>query len=214
MAEVDKKQIFDVELSPAICEMFRRIGPYMGATGVVLGKPEAFGWLLKKIIPSISDTAEALLKTTLAFTMAKGSEGSNVLPEEAYVIGNMRYSHHQGLESSLEAVKKVADKYDIGVEVIMEGAKSGISDYRGEAFKLVEKAVKATFPKVDCTVPYIMTGASDSSFYDIICDQCIRFVPFYISEAQMASIHGINENIDISTLVTAVDYYKYMMKEI
>ena len=56
-----------------------------------------------------------------------------------------------------------------------------------------------------------MTGASDSRFFDRVCDQCIRFNPFTITEEQMESIHGINESLDIDTLVPAVDYYRYLM---
>ena len=211
MTYVDDGKLFDVELSPTICEMFRRIGPYMGKVGTLLKKPENLKFTLSKVLPRISNTANALIQTTCAFTMAEGSDARNVLPTEASVIANVRTSHHQGCKSSIEVLKQAAEKYDLEMDILDPGFESRITDYNGTAFELVEKAVRASLKNVDATVPYIMTGASDSRFFDRVCDQCIRFNPFTITEEQMESIHGIDENLDIDTLVPAVDYYRYLM---
>ena len=154
-----------------------------------------------------------MLKTTLAFTMAKGSDGSNVLPQEAWVMGNMRYSHHQGGPASIEAVGRLAAKYDIETVVADPGFASPMSDYRSDGFRLVEKAVEKVFPGV-IPSPYLMTGASDSRFMGKICDTCIRFAPIPITDEQMASIHGIDEHVDLSALAPAVDFYKYILTEV
>src|SRR5690606_40809551 len=62
--------------------------------------------LLTRVLPRVSNAAGAMLKTTIAFTMAGGSQGRNVLPQEAWVVGNMRFSIHQGQQSSFEAIRK------------------------------------------------------------------------------------------------------------
>lgn len=214
MAYVDRHNVFDREMSPTIKEMFRRIAPYMGKVGKVIGSPEKYELVLNNILPKLSNTAGALIKTTLAFTMAKGAESSNALPTEAWVVGNMRSSHHQGEKASLKELSRIADRYDIEIDVFDPAVESRLTDFNGEAFRLVEQAVKATLPNVDEVVPYIMTGASDSRFYDRVCDQCIRFLPFTITEQQMESIHGLNENIGVDTLEPAVDWYKFMMKRV
>lgn len=214
MAEIDDSEIFDAEIPPVVEEMFRRMAPtaksYMK---FALSNAKKLEPVLVKILPKLSADAGALIKTTIAFTMASGSAGSNVLPREARIVGNMRVSHHQGIEASIEAVRKIAEKYDIEVEVLDGGPESGISDYNSEAFKLVESAVSAVFPKV-ISVPYIMNAASDSRFFDRVSDVCIRFAPFLIDKAQLASIHGKDENINIETLGPAVDFYKYIIKAV
>ena len=213
MAKVEKSSIFEADIHPAICEMFLRISKTMKQPlKFVLGHPKQFKGLLLKVIPSASATAGAMLKTTLAFTMAHGSEGSNVLPQEAWVVGNMRYSHHQGRERSIDAVKKLAEKFDIETVVLDPGIRSEISDHHSEGFRLVERAVAATFPGV-LTTPYLMTGASDSRYMGKICDTCLRFAPILITHEQMDSIHGIDENIDLKALAPAVDFYKYIISE-
>lgn len=213
MAAVEKSSIFEADIPPAIAKMFKTLSTKMSQPlKFVLGHPGLFKPVLLKVIPSVSGTAGAMLKTTLAFTQAKGSEGANVLPQEAYVVGNMRYSHHQGREASIAAVTALAKKFDIETVVLEPGFPSPLTDSEADVFKLVEKAVSAAFPEV-ITSPYLMTGASDSRFLSRVCDNCVRFVPFLISQKQMDSVHGIDENVDISTLAPAVDFYKYFLKE-
>ena len=213
MAAVEKSNIFKSDMPPVIAKMFKAVASKMSQPlKFVLGHPILFKPLLLKVIPSVSGAAGAMLKTTLAFTQAHGSEGANVLPQEAYVVGNMRYSHHQGREASIAAVTELAKKFDIETVVLEPGFPSPLSDSECDAFKLVKQAVSATFPDV-ITSPYMMTGASDSRFLSRVCDNCIRFVPFLISQEQMNSVHGIDENVDVATLAPAVDFYKFILKE-
>lgn len=214
MAAAEKTELFPASISPVVHEMFARLsGSMRGVMRLALGNSRALSPLLKKIVPSVSPMAGAMLRTTLAFTMAQGSAGTNVLPQEAWIIGNMRYSHHQGSRGSIEAVRRLAAKFDVETEVLDAGVDSPLGSYESEGFRLTEKAVAAVFPGV-ATVPYLMTAASDSRFLDVSLTDCaLRFTPFHISDEQLASIHGIDENVDIAVLPGAVDFYRYMIKE-
>ncbi|MBR6748173.1 MAG: M20/M25/M40 family metallo-hydrolase [Clostridia bacterium] len=213
MAAAERSPLFDADISPAVCQMFRKLSQTMKQPlRFILGHPEFFKPLLLKLMPAVSNTAGAMLRTTLAFTMAHGSDGANVLPQEAWVVGNMRVSHHQGEASSIEAVRRLAEKYDIETRVLRPGVMSPITDHQGDAFRLVERAVSAVFPGV-ITSPYLMTAATDCRFMSRVCDQCLRFAPFLISHEQMASVHGLNENIDLAALAPAVDFYRFIITE-
>ncbi len=213
MAAAEKGKVFNAKISPTICEMFSKVSSSMsGPLKIILGHSRLFKPLLVKVMPSVSNAANAMLKTTIAFTMAYGSEGTNVLPQEAWVIGNMRYSHHQGGKGSIEAISELAKKYDIETVVMDPGVDSPLSDYRSEAFSLIENAVNNIFAGVK-TSPYVMTGASDCRYMSRVSENCFRFTPFIIDNEQMDSIHGINENVDLSALAPAVDFYKYIITE-
>ena len=213
MAEVDRGTIFKAELSTTVRAMFSEISKSMnGYMKLVLGHPKLFSPILVRVIPMISNVAAAMLKTTVAFTMASGSEGANVLPQEAWVMGNMRYSHHQGGKASIEAITRLAAKYDIETVVLDPGFDSPLSDHKTDAFALVERAVATVFPGVH-TSPYVMTGASDCRYMSRVSKNCLRFAPFLIDGKQMESIHGINENVELSALAPAVDFYRYIIKE-
>ncbi len=214
IVEAEKSSVFETKMSPTIQEMLSRFAPKMsGIMKLACGNVRLFKPLLTKIMPSVSPAAAALLRTTLAFTMCKGSDGANVLPQEAWVIGNMRYSHHQGRDESVKAITELAKKYGIETQVIEGGVESGLTDYNSEQFKFIEKAVNSIFPEFT-PIPYIMTGASDCRFFNSICDNCIRFVPFNINKQQFGSVHGIDENVDIDCLPSAVDFYKFVIKEV
>ncbi|MBQ9730272.1 MAG: M20/M25/M40 family metallo-hydrolase [Clostridia bacterium] len=213
MAAAEKKNLFRAELSPTVAEMFARIAPKMeGVMGFVLAHARALKPLLVRVMPKVSTAANAMLKTTLAFTMAGGADGTNVLPQEAWVVGNMRYSHHQGKDASIREITEFAAKYGVETQVIEAGIESPLSSYETEEFALIERAVKQVYPEV-VTSPYVMTGASDSRYMSRVSDNCLRFTPFLISDEQMESIHAINENVDVSTLAPAVDFYRYVLTE-
>ena len=213
MADADTTKAFEVKISPVIQEMLRRLAPSVsGPLKRVYANPEKFDALLRAVMPNTSGTAKALLQSTIAFTMAKGSEGRNVIPAEASVVGNMRVSHHQGYEKSLAAITKLAAKYDIEVTVLDPAIDSPLADYNAAEYKMIEKAVNHAFPDVK-PAPYIMTGCSDAKSMAKLSDNCFHFVPFLIDRQQMESIHGIDECVDVSTLAPAVEFYKYLMKE-
>ncbi len=213
MAAAERKKLFPARLSPTVCAMLRELSKSMnGVTKLVLGHPRLFAPVIRFVMPRLSDTAGAMLRTTVAFTMAQGSEGSNVLPREAWVMGNMRYSHHQGGKASIEAISRLAKKYGVETEIVSLGFDSSLSDHNSDAFKLIERAVSKVFPDVR-TSPYVMTAASDCRYMRRVCDNCLRFTPFPISNEQMDSIHGVDESIDLSALEGAVDFYRYILTE-
>ncbi len=208
VAQVDKKNPFNVEFMPEVEAMFSKLAPYAGfGLRLIFGNLWLFKPLMKKLLPMISAQAGAMLSTTIAFTMSEGSNGYNVIPQEASICANMRYIPHQGTDESLEVITNLAKKYNIETEVVYKGYPSPCVDINGEAFKMVETAINECFPGVGCS-PYVVTGATDARFYSKICDSCVRFAPVIYGPEQMKGMHGLNENIECNTLQGAVDFYK------
>lgn len=214
MQEVEKDDPFNVKFSDTVVEMFRRMTPNMAfGMKLIFSNLWLFEPLLKKMMPRISPAGAAMLKTTIAFTMASGSGGLNVLPQEAYVTGNLRFIHHQSTDESIDCITKIAAKYQLETEVIYKDYPCPIVNYKGAPFRLVEDTIKTIYPSVDI-IPYCMTGGTDAKFYSEICENGIRFAPLYINNQQYESIHGLNENINLSSLPPAVDFYKAIIQGI
>ena len=57
------------------------------------------------------------------------------------------------------------------------------------------------------------TNCISVSFMSEISDNCLRFTPFTIDGEQLESIHGENENVNVSALPKAVDFYKTFIEE-
>ncbi len=212
MADVEKKNPFTNKFNPTVREMFSRMAPNMNfGMKLIFANMWLFEGLLKKLLPSISSAAAAMLHTTLAFTTAKGSDGLNVLPQEAYVTGNMRFIPHQDMEESVALISEVAKKYDLETEVIYTDKACPVVDFGSEPFRLIEEVAAEIYPGIG-VCPYVMTGGTDAKFYRDLSDNCLRFAPLYINGQQYASIHGLNENICQGALPMGVDFYKKMIE--
>lgn len=213
MVDIEKNNPFEVQFTDTVEEMFRRMAPNMDfGMKLIFANMGVFKPVLKKLLPDISAAAGAMIKTTLAFTTAKGADGLNVLPQEAYVTGNMRFIHHQDDKASIALVREIARKYDIEVEVITQDEPAPIIDYRSDAFKLIEEVAAEVYPGVGIC-PYTMTGGTDARFYSAVSKNSLRFAPLYIDDQQYASIHGLNENIYQGALPGGVDFYKAVIKK-
>ena len=211
MADVEKKRPFRREFNPTVKEMFERLAPNMNfGMKVIFANLWLFEGILKKLLPSISSAAGAMIQTTLAFTMAKGSDGLNVLPQEAWVTGNMRFIPHQDDKESIALISELAKKYDLETEVIYKDAPCPVVDFKSEAFHLVEEVAAEVYPGIGIC-PYVMTGGTDAKYYRDLSDNCLRFAPLYINNQQYGSIHGLNENIYQGVLPKGVDFYKMMI---
>ena len=210
---VEKHDPFKTRFSPAAKEMFKRMAPNMSfGMKVIFANIWLFEPLVCLLMPSISSAGAAMLKTTMAFTKAKGSDGYNVLPQEAYVTANMRFIHHQDEKATYALISDIAKKYDIQTEVLAEQAPRKTVDYNAAAFKTVESTIREIFDNVN-VCPYVMTGGTDAGYYDDICDNSIRFAPLYINSQQYDSIHSANENINASVLPKGIDFYKALIKK-
>ena len=115
------------------------------------------------------------------------------------------------MEESLDIVRKLAEKHGLDMEVLSAYDYTEPVDIHGEAFRTVQRVIGETFPGCAGS-PYVMTGATDSRFYEKICKNVIRFAPVIYGPEQMKGMHGVNENIQIDCLPGAVDFYRNLIK--
>jgi len=210
---VEKHNPFKVKFTKAVDAMFENIAPYADSflLKMVMHNLWLFKPILLKLMPMISREAAAMLQTTICFTMQSGSNGYNVIPQEAWVTANLRYIPFQGLEESNALIKQIAARYDIETEEVLCTPPSKALDLNGVPFKMTEECIKKIFPEVGI-MPYVVTGGTDSRFFDEVCDNCVRFSPICTEPDQMNSMHAKNENIFITALPMAVDYYKELIR--
>lgn len=212
MVEAEKKKPFKKELSVPVPQMLESVTPYLGfPLRFVLSNMWLFKGAVKTVFEKVSGQTRAFISTTAAFTMSGGSTAPNVLPDEAYVICNIRPSVAQNAEESIAALKKIADKYDIETEVLMARDASGISSPDSDEMAYMKKCINACMP--DCVVtPYLMTGGTDSRQFEVVSDNVLRFCPTRLTSEQLDAMHAANENINIDALAEGVKTYKYIIE--
>ena len=212
VCDIERHNPMRSDLEPELVSMFGRIadyGPFY--MRFLLGNLWLTKPLLKLAGPYLGDQVAALMRTTIAFTQQSGSQGANVLPQEASITVNMRYIPHQDKDESIAIIRRIASKYDLDVEELDGDSSFPPVKTDGEAFRMVEDVIAEVFPGLP-VIPYVMTGGTDAAYYQKICDACIRFSPVLYSSEQMDSMHGLNENVDTVSLPGAVDFYKTIIK--
>lgn len=214
MAAVDKKSPFKAAFEPSVKAMFQAMAPYAGfGKRLIFGNLWLFGGLLKRTLVKSSPQAAAMLRTTICFTTAQGSQGYNVIPQTASVGANLRFIPHQDMGKSLKRITRLAKRYGLMTEIITGNPASRVVDVDSEAFRLTQTVVAEVFPGVACT-PYPVTGGTDCRFFQDVAENCIRFSPVIYGPEQRAGMHGVDENVETAALPGAVDYYKTLIKKL
>jgi len=209
--DIEKHRYFKYHMDKETTEMFRAFAPALPQPLRFIVKHIQYFKPLMIAVLTALPFGRAMLATTLTFTMSKGSDAPNVIPEEAYVTGNMRFSKHQGMEESLAIVKKIAAKYDVLIGEVRDGRDASPAvDINGEGFRYVANCAKTLFPAYG-VAPTVLMGGTDCRHFQDISDNAMRFCPIVFDPQQLGAMHASNENIDVSSLKDAVSFYKYLI---
>ena len=208
---VEKHSPFKMKFTPPVKAMFRELAPYMRFPfRLLFGNLWLFGPLLKLAMPMVSGQAAALLKTTCVFTMAEGSGAPNVIPASASVTANLRFMVHQAREASLDALRRLADRYGLEMEVLYSSDCSPVTDTESERFRFVRRCVEEVFPEAP-VAPYVMLGGTDSRHYSGLCPCVVKFGPSVLTPQQLASMHAKDENFGVEALARAVSFFRRVL---
>ncbi len=211
-AEVERRRGFRKALIPETEAMFAAMAPSFNfGLRMILGNLWLFRGVLKKVMPRISPFGEAILATTCCFTMMEGSDAPNVIPNEPYLVANLRPSVHQNCEESLKVLKKYADKYDLKLEVLTKRDASPVSNIASKEYAYLCKCIRQHYP--DCGVsPYVIMGGTDCRHYHAISENALRFSPVRMTDVQMASCHAVDENVSVDSLAEGVEFFIRFLK--
>lgn len=206
--EVTKGDLFIRRLNPQVTAMFKHLAPYCGfPMNVLFSNLWLFGGLLKKVMPKINAQAGGLIGSTCSFNSIEGSTESKICKAQMM----LRSVDENDMNTDIEALKTVAEKYDI------ELAKTADSEYHGPAdiskpqFDYTMDCIGKIFPQYPAS-PFILPAGTDARTLTDVCECVLRFAPICLSTQQLGSVHSENENINVEAVAAAVDFYKYFLK--
>lgn len=210
--ELERKRPFKKKMLSESAEMLSCMAPYFPfGLRFLMGNLWLFRPLIKMLMPMVSSFGEAVMATTCCFTMMRGSDAPNVIPDEPYLIANLRTTSFQGCDASLAVLQKYAKKYDLSIEVIQRRDASPVSNSRSAEYAYVKNCIAHQFPGIGIT-PYIIMGGTDCRHFHALTENALRFSAVPMSFAQVASCHAVNENVDITALCEGVCFYKYLIQ--
>lgn len=204
---------FKSHLTKPVAEMFDTLGRYSSFVyRMIFANLWIFSPVLDMICKKSGGELNALMRTTVAFTQAQGSDATNVIPPEATLVSNIRLNPDDNMESALEYLKKTVDNKNVEIEILHGMNPSRISQTDCEAWDRVAKAVVSTW-KGSIVSPYLMVQCSDSRHYGRISDKVYRFSAMDLTGEERSTIHGNNERIRVETAKKAVEFYLRLMKQ-
>ncbi|KQM21308.1 M20/M25/M40 family metallo-hydrolase [Chryseobacterium sp. Leaf201] len=198
-------------ITPLINEFFTNIG---GSMSFVNRMGISNQWLLKPVLLSQltkNNSTNALVRTTTALTMMKGSDAPNVLSPEVEFVVNFRLLPGDTVNDVKKHIAEATKGFEVEIEDIDQVKEaSAVSLTHTKAFRLIEAAIKEIHPTAVAT-PYLTVGATDAYKYQIVSKNIYRFMPIKINDAEKQSIHSTNEYLSIENYMKMIHYFEFMM---
>ncbi|MCR5878435.1 M20 family peptidase [Phenylobacterium sp. J367] len=164
-----------------------------------------FGPLLKSQLGA-TPAGAALMHTTIAPTMLKGSPKENVLPQDATAWINYRIAPG---DSSAEVMARArAAVGDLPVTLAWNrppDEPSPVSSTTSDAWKVIAAVAGETARAP--VAPGLVTAATDSRYMQPVAKDVYRFQPMALTVETTGMIHGTNEHLTLENLGMAVQFY-------
>jgi carboxypeptidase PM20D1 len=164
-----------------------------------------FGGLLTKQTAA-TPTGAALLHTTIAPTMLKGSPKENVLPQDATAWINYRIAPGDTSASVMARAKAAVG--DLAVTLAWNAQPnepSPVSSTGSWGWKVLAATAGAVAEAP--VAPSLVTAGTDSRFLTPVAKDVYRFQPLELSLKDVAMIHGTNEHMTLKNLEKMVQFY-------
>lgn len=209
ISECRRGDIFVRRMSPELESMFKAMAPY---TAFPLKLIFANLWLFKPILvkklPDISPQAAGLLGTTCSFNDLVTEQGGKLCTARTL----LRPLDASDFRTDLTKLRTLATKH--GILITNDGASEIYTptDPKQPAFAKIARCIRSVFPDVP-VIPFILPAGTDARVLTDLSPCVLRFAPLRLSAQQLASVHGENENVDISSVGAAVIFYRRVLED-
>ena len=172
-------------------------------------------WLFGPLITQklgVTESGNAMLRTTMAPTMIRGGVRENVLPSHANAVINVRLMPGDRLSDVIEHIKRTIADDRIAIEVDATAREaSRLSSIDSAEFGLLHRSIKEVYPDV-VVAPFVLVGGTDSYHFQDIAKNIYRFIPSRLNAADLKRIHGVDERIAKDDYIDLIRFYVQFIK--
>jgi acetylornithine deacetylase/succinyl-diaminopimelate desuccinylase-like protein len=152
----------------------------------------------------------ALVRTTFAVTMLKGSEKRNVIPPEATAEIDCRMLAGEDPEEIRDWVRRAVADEHVEVDFIEAPVQPNLSPPDTELYKCLSDALQRRMPGV-VVVPQVMVGFTDNWIFRRCGLHGYGWSPFVLDEGEIRRIHGNDERVSLDNVRAGVRSYTEML---
>ncbi len=184
-----------------------------GLSGLLLRALGSLPFLTARVFAALGGEPAALVRTTIAPTMPSGGTAVNVIPSQAAATLNLRIALGETTVQAIARVRRRIRDRLVEIDVLEASEPSPESSTDNAQFALLAEALSVSHPAVPA-VPYVMMAATDSRHFHRFAPAVYRFAPLEMSNAQRASIHGVDESVEIIALDRAERFHRTLLERL
>jgi len=161
-------------------------------------------------------TTNALIRTTAACTMLKGSSKENVLADIAEATFNVRILPGETTEDVIDRMRGLVGHFGAEVSVKHAGHAVEPSSESGtdhEGWRAIETALKVSHPEAAC-IPFLFSAGTDTKHYRDIVEATYRFTSIPQTQEDLKGVHGDNEKVGVADLDRCAVFYGTMLESL
>lgn len=143
--------------------------------------------------------SNAEIRNTISVTMLEGSNKVNVIPPEASAQIDVRLLPGENPAAFLEEIRKVIQDDSIRIEPILAFTPTTASPADSEFIQVIREIAKEYHPSAVVTRP-LLVGFTDSHYFREKGIPSYGFVPFKLSDQDLALFHGNDERISLENV--------------
>lgn len=207
-----EKNLMKPQFTKASREMINIMGRHSSfGLKIIFANMWLFKGLLKKIFMNASADTRALLSSTFAFTLIKGGNQTNVIPNHVEANINVRIAPFNDVDEVVKHIKKVINNDNIKIEVSDVNKMYKECDFNLEGYEKIKKTVYKTYENI-VVAPFIMLGGTDARHYNEISDCVIRFSPIIFTNEERKGVHGLDEKLKVESLKKGLEFYENLLE--
>ena len=210
---------FPARIDGATAAMLDYLGPEMPwPRRVVLANRWLTGGLIARQFAA-KPSLNALIRTTMAATLARGGETANVLPKQAETVVNVRLLPGDTSESALRRIQNEVKWLGFDEKTVtcsMETAPSEpsrISSTDSAGFRTLQRTIAEVY-RGTVVAPGLSMVATDSHHYAPIASDIYRFLPLRVTADDLKRIHGVDERIGIKTYADLIGFLARLIENL
>ena len=210
---------FPARIDGATAAMLDFLGPEMPwPRRVALANRWLTGGLIARQFAA-KPSLNALIRTTMAATVARGGETANVLPKQAEAVVNVRLLPGDTSESALRRIQAEVRRLGFDEKSFtcsMETAHSEpsrVSSTDSDGFRTLQRTIAEVYPGT-VVAPGLSMVATDSRHYAPIASDIYRFLPLRVTADDLKRIHGVDERIGIKTYAELIGFLARLIENL
>jgi acetylornithine deacetylase/succinyl-diaminopimelate desuccinylase-like protein len=204
-----------VRLTPAVDRFFKaqardetgQAKAWLSNAAAALKTARGKAWLLSQ------PERAALLRNTITPTVLKGSEKTNIIPQEASVELDIRLLPDEDTVAFRRTLERLIADPRIELEAIGDMAPRYDAPLDTEMFKALERVAGRMLPGVPVATP-VSAGASDRPYWAAAGVICYGIDPWLVElEESRYSVHGNDERLSLENIEFGLRLYVGTMLE-